>query len=1037
VTVKSVQTGLSRSIQTSSTGNYRISNLPIGNYELRAEGAGFAPLLIQQIHLDVGQEAVIDPVLQVEGVTEAVEIVAAAQTIETTTGAVSGLVDDLQIQELPVNARSIEQLAFLQPGVNYQNTAGEAGRQAGTAVLFGAGPRISVSGTRGNQSTMLMDGINISGFWNRGPDTVSGYQLGMEAIQEFSILTSNYGAEFGRAAGGVVNIVTRSGNNALHGSLFMFHRNSVFDAKNFFDLPDADIPPFRRHQFGGSVGGPIKRDKLFFFATYEGLRESLGITRTFFVPNELARQGFLPNPDGTLRTVAVHPAIPPYLALYPLPNGPDVGGGLAEFTASDNQAIHDDLFQGRVDYRHSDTLSYFGRYTIESGSRESPFEGGPVTGLKAPMNSRNQFLALEETRIFSPTLLNVLRVGYSRNNLFGAALDARPELMFIPGRPEGMLDVGGGLPRLGCLPCVPVHTILNSYEISDHLSYTRGKHALKFGGTVTNLRSFSDFGWLFNGQFRFANLETFLRNIPLNLRGALPGGNSQAHWRITLFGLYAQDDYKIHPRLTLNLGYRYEFHTMPIEADGKISAIVDFPTATGFSVVEHPWAVNPSLKNFGPRFGFAWDMFGDAKTSLRGGYGVYNEHALQNALAVASASTPPFATSFVKLNPRFPDEVTGGFINLSPILPSVSEGTNFNLADRAPYVAQFNLTFEQQLAKSTIMSIGYAGARGFHLWGGRELNTPIPQILPDGTKFTPAGSPRRNPNFSNVTLFETSVPSWYNALQASVRRNFSSGLQFQVNYTWSKTMDDHNVLFITDTSGGVTGAGGWQDPDCRVCDRGLSVTHQEHNLKFNYIYDLPFGAGRRFGNGWSGLTQQLLGDWQLNGIGLFGSGRPFDVNLGFAFDRANTLRAGNFLETRPNWAPGYTGNPTSGVSVGCPGVPAGTPLGTPSLYFDPCAFALQPAGFFGDVPRNALIGPGLATFDLGLTKNFVISEETRLQFRAEAFNLLNRANFAVPSLGGGAAVFTNPSGLPNPTAGRILSTVTPARQLQFGLKLVF
>ena len=1011
VTLRHVDTGAYRTVTANAQGRYTALNLAVGDYEIEASSAGFQTAVRQGVHLTLGQEAVINFTLQVGAVAERVEVVGEAPLVETTSSSVVGLVDDKKIRDLPINARSFEQLALLHPGVTYQMASGENGRQDGVS-FFGQGARIIISGARAYSSSMLWDGVNVNGYYDRGPDSASGFQLGIEAVREFNVLVNNYTAEYGRAGGGIINVITRSGTNSLHGSVFEFLRNDNLDARNFFD---DEIPDFKRNQFGFTLGGPIVSDRTFFFGTYEGLRDRLGKTQTSFVPTLEAREGFI---DGEFVGIADNAR--PYIDFYPLPNtSRDLGGGVAEYRESGSQPTDDEIYQIRIDHQFTENDSLFGRYTLNNANRDVLFSAGPKALPAAEQESRHQNTVFQYTKILSPTLLNVFRFGYTRNNFAVGPQDGNPLLQIVPGRHDGLVQAGAWT-RLGCITCVPVKVRSNSFEFSNALTYVKGNHSLKGGLTITHLPSFSDWGWLLNGWFIATNVRQFMGGRPIILRAALPNPNSEGEWRMNVYGFFIQDDIRLTPTFTLNLGYRYEFTSMPTERQGRISALVDFPNATNFTRTKHPWAVNPSLGNFGPRFGFAWDIFGNGKSSLRGGFGVFNEHLLQNTLPFVP-TTPPLAYSFTAIFPRFPDAVSGGFITRDNVQLAINEVPNYDEVKRAPYAMQYNLSLQQEITPSTAIMVGYVGSRGIHLIGGPDINSPIPEMR-DGQFFIPRGSPRRNPNFSTLGIWDTNSPSWYNSLQVNLQRRFSQDLQYQLAYTWSKTIDWNSTL----NQGESGGNEGFQIPDCRHCDSARSIIDQTHNMRINATYDLPLGRDLE------GVAGKLLSGWQINSIAAFTSGRPVQIGLG-RLDRANTLRTGSRLHTRPNLRPGFDANPVQGMSAGCAGVTANLELGTPTRWYDPCAFELQEAGFFGNLGRNTVIGPGIVNFDFGLTKNTSISERTDLQFRAEFFNIFNRANFGQPLNG----VITSGSGARNPTAGRIRTTTTTSRQIQFGLKLTF
>ncbi len=996
ISIKNLDTGITRTAVTDEQGRYHAPNLALGSYEVQAELQGFQTGVRSGITLTVGREVIVDFTLKVGEITEKLIVTGEAPLVETTSATVAALVDERQMRDLPLNGRNYDQLALLVPGVQQFKT-GQA------ASFMGRGLKISVAGARPEGQGILLDNTNIQGFWNLGAGaSIAGTTLGVEAIREFETITNTYSAEFGRAGGAVINAVTRSGTNELHGSVFEFHRNDNLDARNFFD-PGKNPPEFKRNQFGFYLGGPIRRNKTFFFANYEGLRENLGLTRIARVPDEAARRGLLPDPrnPGSFINVVISPAVTPILAVFPLPNGRNFGNGTAELISTRSRPIDEDFFVVRIDHSISDSDSIFGRYSFDDAALVEPFSNTDVPGFPEGSVARNQYITLEEKKIISPSLLNVARFSFVRTKHAASNTSEFSALQFFPGRQVGAINIGG-IGSTGASILTPFQFIMNTFTISDDVSYIAGGHSMKFGLEIQRIQNNYFLDFFSGGQYTFNNLRDFLENRPFSFIGALPGKlDTHRGWRQTLLGFYFQDNYKISPKLTLNLGLRYEFSTNPTEAHGKLFHLIDPFRDPEFTKVEHVFAKNPSLRNWGPRFGFAWDPFGNRKFSIRGGFGMFYNQILPRTYAHI-AFNPPFTILGFSLFPSFPNPVEKGIAGLRP---SVTPVTSFSV-HATPYMMQYNLNIEKEIFGDTVFRIGYVGSRGAHLFLGRDLNAFVAQRLPDGRRFRPVGAPRPNPNFGTLALKFPDANSVYNSLQMAVNRRLSRGLQFQVAYTLSKAIDDISSTFISENLGSPDTL---MEPEGdRSRDRSLSNHDIRQNLTANFIYNLPFGSGR------------LFGGWQISNIISVSSGAPFTIQN--AFDRGNT--GSNARHDRPNLRPGASNNPR---------------LGIPDRWFDTAAFELQEAGTFGNLGRNTAIGPGLVNFDFALLKTIRLqglSEDFAIQFRAEFFNIFNRANFAIP-VRTNLAVFTDPSGIPNRSAGRITETVTTARQVQFGLKVLF
>ena len=998
VEVLNVDTGSARSFLTDEAGRWQEPVLPPGEYQLKIAAPGFQTVLRKGIHLAVGQDAVVDIQLELGRNDTTISVVAEVPRVNLTSGSASGLVDERQMRDLPLNGRSFQQLALLQPGVNAV-TAG------GNDPVGGRTPKISINGTRPEQSSFLLDGTDINNVYNKTPGSVGGVLLGVEAVLEFQVLTNAYSAEFGRAAGGVVNAVTRSGTNEAHGSAFEFLRNSDLDAKNFFDPASNPIPAFKRNQFGGVLGGPIHKDQTFFFGAFESLIERLGVTGVTSVPDANARLGILPT-----GTINVNPAIKPYLdLLFPMPNGRSLGGGAAQYLFTRPQPSNEYFTQGRIDHRFSSRDSLFGRYTFDNGNIDRPpINKPPVTNTKE--RSRNQYVTLEEQHVFSPALFNTLRLGYNRSTSESAnerTVDVPPSMTWIPGQPLGYLTVTGLVTEAFGDYRLPRNDHLNTWELNDTIFHSHGAHSFRAGFTGQRLQFNQNTTSQLGGIVTFTGLQNFLLGTPTSFDFAVPGKiDPERGYRQSLFAFYAQDDIRLRKNFSVNLGLRYEFVTVPTEVNGKISNLRNVTDST--LTVGSPWHSNPSLKNFAPRVGFAWDPLGTAKTSIRGGFGIFYDEILPKYYFFSGSLNPPFTTRTSLQKPPFPNLLA----NFDPngFFPFQLQTVNYNL--QSSYAMQFNLSVQRSLPGNWDVSAGYSGSRGLHLFRIGDANL-APETIVNGIKVYLPALGRRNPNFGSITQRITDAQSSYNSLQLSAVKRFSAGLRAQFSYTLSRSIDDSSGINSQDYSDGSTYSLDYYD---RKADRGLSTFWAEHVFTGNWSYELPFGKSLK------GAAALLAKGWQWNGITTVQTGHPFEVRLGF--NRSGNLNTVNYaMHERPDVAPGYSNNPI---------------LGGPDRYLDIRAFTLQPVNERGNLGRNTLIGPGIFGFDTSMAKSFALDEKRRLEFRGELFNLPNHPNFAIPS---GRTAFSSVdaagNGVVAPDWGVISSTVTTSRQVQVGLKLVF
>ncbi|HEY3136206.1 MAG TPA: TonB-dependent receptor [Blastocatellia bacterium] len=1047
VTITNMGTGQTRTVQADDAGRYYAAALPPGEYQLSATAPGFEKLVRSGVTLTVGSEVVIDLTLSPGQVTEQIQVKAEAPLVQTTNATLAELVGSEKIRALPLNGRSFDQLIYLQPGVNVATAAGSSPNQ-------GRGTKFSVGGARLTSNVFMLDGTDMNDSQNFTPGGAGGQLFGIESIREFQVITHNATAQYGRSMGGIINAVSQSGTNSFHGDAFEFLRNSALDAKNFFDDPNAPIPSFSRNQFGGSIGGPIRRDRLFFFANYEGLREDLGVTKFAFVPDADARNGRIINRvTGAVTNITVNDAVKPYLNLIPAANGPNVlaSPGVANLQFSQQQPSRVDYVTGRADWNPNEKDSFFARYTIDNSSKLRQDAADHILGLFAEDEThRNQYVTLQAMRIISPTVLNQVRFGFNRSvtlvNLFNQA-DVPDSLAFIPGQPFGRITVKGGLSPIGATINDPRFFRMNSFQPSDDLSITRGPHALKTGVFIErfqwNTANFNRIG----GDYQFSSLANFLQAKADSVQVPFPGSEPNRGIRATLFAGYLQDDWRVSRRLTLNLGLRYELTTVPTEVNGRMSFLTD-PSQKALQITQ-PFAGNH--KNFAPRLGFAWDPQGNGKTSIRGGVGIYYDQILLNQFLnlFDRNPNPDLRTGWLTVTLSSPNAPFPHPLQAAQLSPQFTLQNVVFDDYQTPYTYQYSLTVQRQIANNLVASVAYVGSRGRHIIERFDGNTPIPKvlaggvpcnsgavsatnpILPAGTLCIPKGAPKRNPAWGELQTRRLAGLSWYDSLQVSVVRRFSAGLQIQGAYTWSKSLDMSGGLFSEEADNAAVGI---QNPDSIFAEKGLSNFDIRHNGVINVLYEFPFGKELR------GAPRQFVHGWEIGGIGSFSTGVPFTVEN--SSNRSQSQLSGANFADRPNVATGASTNPTHGVSIGCTfgtgtsavTIPAGTAVGTVTHWFDPCAFVPQPLGTFGNLGRNTLIGPGLSTVDFLVNKHFRITEQKEFQFRAEFFNMLNHPNFATPNVNNRRIFDANGNLV---ASGAISRTTTTSRQIQFGFKFIF
>jgi hypothetical protein len=1037
VSIKNRATGVVRDLRTDEAGFYSAPNLLAGVYDVTASAAGFSTVVQSNIALAVGAQQQLNISLKVGESAQTVEVTGEAPLVELASSAISGTVNSTTVRELPLNGRSWTDLATLQPGVNAIQTQPSfaSGSDRGNR---GFGSQAAISGTRPQQNNYRLDGVSINDYSNGAPGSVLGGNLGVDAIQEFSVLTSNYSAEYGKTSGGVVNAITRSGTNALHGSVYEFIRNSAMDARNFFD--GATIPPFKRNQFGVSLGGPIQKDRTFIFADYEGLRQAKGITSVNTVPSEDMRNGLIHNSNGTVTPVQIDPAVRRYLTFFPLPNGsltPNGLGNTAFFRFAAQQIVNENYATTRLDHKLSDKDSVFGTYVFDNTPYSSP------DGLNNVLLSdltRRQILVLEQTHSFSPTLVNSVRFGYNRdrvdNNISLSPINkdaADLSLGAVPGRAAAQVSVTGLSPFTGGMGGSPTYFYRwNSFQISDDAFLTKGAHSMKFGAVAErmqlNLQSYSNP----NGVFTFGDLTSFLTNKPSRFNSALVDAIHGRNFRQSLFGAYVQDDWRWRPNLTMNLGLRYEMTTVLKEAQGRIVNLVNITDAN--PRLGDPLYKNPTLRNFSPRVGFAWDPFRTGKTSIRSGFGVFDVLPLPaQFFLMENLAAPYFLLGAVSGN-KLP--AGSFFTGAYPLLGLSSFRTAYiEQAPHRSYAMQWNLNLQREIVPNLTAMLGYVGSRGVHLpYRTDDVDMVIPTRTSAGYLWPASVATPINPNFGSIRGMLYQGNSFYNALQLQITKRLSRGVQLQGAYTWGKSIDTNSATLAGDQFGNSIQSLDWFD---NRLSRGPSDFNIGRTLVINATWQLPDVKS-------ASPAAWVLKGWQLGGIYKASDGIPFTATFGSNGDvlgknSSNTYAYPNRLngsgcETLVN-----PGNPKNYIKTECFAVPVAPSASfyaancNPSFAFPRC-FNLR-----GNAGRNILTGPGLSDFDFSLFKNNYVrrfSESFNIQFRAEFFNLFNRVNFAPPSTPTNTDVF-DASGAISGATGLLTSTTTTARDIQFALKVIW
>jgi hypothetical protein len=1098
MTLRNQGTSQIRTTTSSSDGTYVFTPLPIGTYQVTAEANGFKTEVRSDLELHVQEKLDVDFRLEIGQTSQKVEVKSTAAPLQTAEASLGQVVEQKAIVNLPLNGRNIYQLVTLTPGASVSPDG-----------------QPTISGQPSQQQSYLLDGVDNNNYQGTNQSGAPwALQPSPDAIQEFKVQTNNYSAEFGRAGGGIVNVVTKSGTNQLHGDGYEFFRNAALDGRNFFAQTK---PGFNQNQFGGSVGGPFVipkiyngHNKTFFFGDYEGFRSRTGVTETSNVPllpwrsgnfqSYLTGQNFTDPCTGgvydtgqlfdptTTRQVTctngttgyarspiayngqanvVNPAqiVAAATNVAPLFPAPNAGGTL--FTWSPSLAYDFNQFDVKIDHYWGSHDTISGRYAY----RDTPSYGIPTLpgqiGQGIASNSRQQGFTIADTHLFSPTTVNEFRYGYTRNAFLSALLNSsyNPATLGFGGLvyQPGLL---GGIPNLnfsdvssvGAAGYQPSKAVARDQVFTDTLSLIRGKHSLKIGGMYNSMWFTQYLSPAPAGQYSFSGVFTSDLNAPSGAAGG--SGFAQFLYGMPNFSalstsiysdngwqsaaVFVQDDWKVSPKLTVNLGMRWEFGNTERERFDRVTGVdysngaFEIPKtrenqppqlAPQYPVeyVNNRTLLLASNKNIGPRIGIAYQPL--SKTVLRTGFGIFYGYPY-NAGTLAMPLNPPWGPDVYIQPPNTGvfDPVTG-----APVVPVTSITAGFppdafqNLAQDSllflydlapdkwkwPSILNWNFSIQQQITPSTTLQVAYAGTSGYHLTTGADDNQPYPSANPNSNPQTR----RPFPNLGTFGAVHEYGTSNYNALQVTVDKHFSKGLTFLAGYTWAHSIDWSPLCVVLGNTGGA--------PDCyrnshnRTPDYGNSSFDIRQRFTMSWMYNLPVGRGQWLGTNWGGITNAVLGGWIVGGIE--------QVQSGFHFVPYSSVDPANSPTYQGVARPDLVGNPNN-FSYGQSAQAAlGCPIGRQSVtcFFNPAAFALPAAGDFGDADRNVLSAPGIVSLDFTLHKQFQLHESTILEFRVEAFNSINTPNFLLPDIGLQSPTFTH------------LLTAGPPREIQFALKLMF
>lgn len=998
-------TGEVRHLVTNTNGLYDAPNLTVGQYDVTFDVDGFSKGERKGIDVQVGMVREIDVQLRIGSSKETVTVLSDSDGVDLATARRAAVDTGSLIRELPLNGRDWITLAALQPEVTLIRTENPPTLDVNRGNR-GYGEMLTIGGQRPQESTSWIDGINVNDYAGGPPGSVMGAGLGVDAIEEFSVVTENPTADLGRTAGGVINAVTREGGNKLHGSAYEFLRNSAVDARNYFD--GASIPAFRRNQFGGTMGGPVCPGKSFFFVNYEGLRQALGITTIDVVPSVDARAGNLVS-----GTVPPSPSVVPYLQFFPLPNGAATGD-TATYSFAGNNDSSENFVASRADYRVSNRNSLRGTYLFDTSNTEGPDTfNGVVLGKRA----RRQTGSLEEAFSLAPNAINQIRIGVNRDIAEQVRsvtainpLAADPEYGFLPGRDVGEITIAGLTQYPGGLGASGDYQFhYTSLQGYDDFSFARGGHSLKVGAAIERIQSNAIGAGTNNGNVNFGSLVSFLSNAPQSFIATIPGTNVALGMRQWVGGGYMEDNWRVLQGLTFSLGVRYEFSTVPSEAHNRLATLVP-----GMQTLKEGGSLyqNPTLRDFSPRFGIAWDPFGDYKTAVHAAFGQYDYLPLTSQFSLISVLSAPFSLQGASTS------IPIGSFPRNLFQTLAVGGPRADFIEQKPgrsYVLQWNVTVQRQITADLLFELGYEGAHGVRLpLIENDINTATPQSSSVLGYFwpTPRGTGAKPwPSWGIVTGVMWNASSTFNAFSAAMTRRYRRGLQLQLSYSWSKSLDIGSNSLPTAYTNTVSNLPYFAQ---RLL-RSVSDFDVPQTLVLSGTWELDPSAE-------PGIRRRelVLSGWELGSLFTASSGQPFTTTIAGDPLGLNSSIPYDFpdLVNEPGCGhPVNAGNPTNYIKLSCFAAPS-------------------PSTRLGDAGRNDARGPGLVEWDASVFKNVPLSELSpvaRLQLRLETFNALNRANFNPPS-SSSVQLFTQVL-TPITSAGKLTSTSTTSRQLQLGLKL--
>jgi hypothetical protein len=1091
ISIKNTATGVTRELTTDSAGLYSAPNLLAGTYEVRVSAKGFRTSVQSNLTLAVGAQQQLNIPMKVGETSQTIEVTEAAPQIDLTSSTLTGQVESQTVLDLPLNGRDWTSLATLHPGVNLIETQMDYATSARGNRGFGA--ELTISGQRTTNNNYRLDGISVNDYANSGPGNVIGAALGVDAIQEFSVLTGGFSAEYGKASGGVLNAITKSGTNAFHGDVYEFIRNSALDSRDYFSRSaNTPVAAFRRNQFGAAAGGPIIKDKTFIFGDYEGMRQAKGITTTITVPSDSARTGNLVSAPPV---PVVDPAATAELAMFPHATPGTSSGDKGKFINSGLQIVPENFYTARLDHRISASDNLFGTYLFDDTDFKQP---DSFNNVILNSHTRRQTVVLEESHTFGPSVVNAARVGFSRSAVInlkpsGAINPAAADLKLgsTTGQTAPTVAISGYTRNQGGVGSASNYEHhFNNYQFADDAFWTHGAHTLKFGTDVERMQYNFIARQNPGGRWNFSNLTAFLTNNAKHFEAGIPSTITPREFRQTLIAGYVQDDWRFRPNLTVNLGLRYEMVTTLKDAQGKLTNLLNItdtapqcgtqftsPFAPGgihppgtVCASVGPYYSNPTKRNFEPRIGFAWDPFRSGKTSARGGFGIYDVLPLPGYFLLQENQAAPFMIFSKVDKPKSgPNTLAGQFSSGGQnLLTNPPPGAKLGLLSTSTiethphrnYVLQWNLNVQRQITPDLSVTLGYIGSHGVHmLIRGDDGNMTIPTLTSAGYLFPcgPPGAPgtcapgnnaagtsaQLNQALGIIRYIYWGTGSSYHAMNLNVDKRMSHGLQFQFAYTWAKSIDDNSSTIAGDTFENGLNSLFYFAPKSL---RGRSDFDVGQNASINALWALPTPKS------FNGFAKAAVGGWQVGGILKINTGIPTTViingdPMGLGNGGADQFGIPNRVLGCDSINHNYIGGTSpSYINVNCftlPTVSASSPLAAqcadfPGAATPPPAGTVYCANLLGNAGRNTITGPKLVNVDFSVLKNIPvsrISETFKVQFRAEIFNIFNHTNFVPPLPYDGAGIFDDTGAVI--TNGFMNTLATQPRDVQFALKVIW